>query len=108
MPSQPTILPAPRRTCEECLAIRAPFSQPRKLPQPALPPAAPTPADELRPLLKDPLIRPVFVRCARQALESGDPARVASALISVRTELAFRQAAKDALHAAYPMFYPAA
>jgi hypothetical protein len=108
---EPIIKPAPRRSCEECIAIRERVSPPhlrRKLPKPSLPPLPPTEADELRELMKNPLLRPVFVSCARQALESGDPAKVSSELISLRFEIKCRQLNAAALHKAYPAFYPAA
>jgi hypothetical protein len=107
----PIIKPAPRRTCEECIAIRERVSPPhlrRIHAKPALPSLPPTEADELRELIEHPLIRDVYVSCARQALESGDTAKVSSELILLRFELKCRQRNAEALHQAYPAFYPAA
>jgi hypothetical protein len=51
----PIIKPAPRRTCEECIAIRERVSPPhlrRIHAKPALPSLPPTEADELRELIE--------------------------------------------------------
>jgi hypothetical protein len=103
--AQVKILPEPRRSCEECLAIRAPFSQPRKLPKPALV-LPPNPATVLRQLLiqlDSP--RPVYRRLAEEALASDEPLRIAEAIRTLRAEIALCQQSKEKLAATYPLLY---
>lgn len=102
--AQAKLLPAPLRSCEECLAIRAPFSKPRHLPRPAVV----SPADQLRALLQHPLPEPLHARAARKALASDDEASIARELRSYKARLAQRQASSQKLAQLYPTLYPAA
>jgi hypothetical protein len=76
---------------EERLALRAEYSQPRKLPEraPVVVPPEPTPAEQLSHLLATTqFTRKVYPRTGRNALASNDPTQIETALKELQTEAA--------------------
>jgi hypothetical protein len=103
------ILPEPRRSCEECLAIRNKVSppNPRKLPRPALPNLPPNPATELRKALaKLDSPRPLYRAMGERALAEGEVQQIAEALKDINAEIALCQRNKEKLTTTYPLLYP--
>jgi hypothetical protein len=105
----PRILPAPKRPDEESLAFRATVSPPhlrRVLPKPALPAAPPTPAAELRGLLRYPFPEPVWKHLVQRALDSNSPVELARALAQVKQRKADHEAGQAKLQKVLPKLYP--
>jgi hypothetical protein len=106
--AQVKILDPPRRSCEECLAIRNEVSppNPRKLPRPALPNLPPNPATELRKALaKLDSPRPLYRAMGERALAEGEVQQIAQALKDINAEIARCEQSKEVLATTYPLLY---
>jgi hypothetical protein len=106
------ILPEPRRSCEECRAIRAatnPLDLRRKLPPRAVAPTVgPSPATVLRELMAYPLPEPVWERIAQTALDKNDPELIAEAIAKLDWHIAQHKKGQAKLQKHLPNLYPTA